>query len=221
MAFGMPTLVVGNITADVTLQHSQNGGKPFVRLTIANTPRVKNRETNQYEDGPASFIGVTLYDQMAENVAATVGKGTRVIAYGELEKRTWTDKENNPRESLQLENVTAFGVDLRFATAQIHRAGQGGAAQAQPQQNAYAPQQGAPAYGPPQGQQPMQQPQQGGYPVPPQPLGAPFQQQGAPAPQGEPVQQGAPVQQQPYYPAQGGQPQQWGDGTAFADDTPF
>ena len=48
MAFGMPTLVVGNLTADPSLAFSQNG-KPYLRLTIANTPRIKNRDTGQYE----------------------------------------------------------------------------------------------------------------------------------------------------------------------------
>lgn len=226
MAFGMPTLVVGNVTADVALQHSQQG-KAYVRLTVANTPRVKNRETNQYEDGPASFIGVTLYDAQAENAAASVTKGTRVIAWGELEKRVWTDKDNNPRESLQLENVTVFGVDLRFARADVHRSGQGGQQQAQQQtgQNPYAQQQGAPqgypqqqgggGYPAPQGQP------QGGYPAPQQgapqqqgyPQGSQFQQpQQAQQPQGQPPAQQAP-QQAPQ--------QQWEQPQQGWDDTPF
>lgn len=237
MAFGMPTLVVGNVTADLELKHGQNGGKPFVRFTVANTPRVKNRDSGQYEDGVATFVSITLYDQQAENAVASVGKGVRVIAYGDLEKQPdWTDREGNLRPGgMQLENVTVFGADLRFATAQIHRATAGGGQQRQQQpqgqQNSYGPQGGQPqqSYGAPQGQQ--QPPQQGGYRAP--------QGGGYPAPQGQqqPPQQGfqQPQGQQP--PAQGQQPpqqgqqppaqgyqqpaQNWDQPAQGWDDTPF
>ncbi|WNN94089.1 SSB protein [Microbacterium phage Fregley] len=237
MAFGMPTLVVGNVTADLELKHGQNGGKPYVRFTVANTPRVKNRDSNQYEDGVATFVSITLYDQQAENAAASVGKGVRVMAYGDLEKQPdWTDREGNLRPGgMQLENVVAFGADLRFATAQIHRATAGGGQQQQqrqaPQGN-YGPQGGQPqqSYGAPQGQQ--QPPQQGGYPAPqaggyPAPQGQQQPpQQGFQQPQGQqaqqPPQQGQPQGQQP--PAQGYQQpaQNWEQPAAGWDDqTPF
>lgn len=213
MAYGMPTLVVGNLTADPVLAYSQNG-KPYARLTIANTPRVK--DGNEWGDGPASFIGVTLFDALAENVAGSLTKGNRVIAYGELEKRVWQDKDGNDRESLQLENVNVFGADLRFARAQIQRAGGNQGGQQRPQQQApqggqqYGPPQGQQQYGPPQGapQGPPQQPQQ-------------VQQQAYPPPQGAPQQAAQPpAQQAPQPPQQWGQ-QQWGDGAAFTDETPF
>ncbi|QJD53286.1 ssDNA-binding protein [Microbacterium phage Tempo] len=239
MAFGMPTLVVGNVTADLELKRGQNGGKPYVRFTVANTPRVKNRDSNQYEDGVATFVSITLYDQQAENAAASVGKGVRVMAYGDLEKQPdWTDREGNLRPGgMQLENVVAFGADLRFATAQIHRATAGGGQQQQQQQRQapqgnYGPQGGQPqqSYGAPQGQQ--QPPQQGGYPAPqaggyPAPQGQQQPpQQGFQQPQGQqaqqPPQQGQPQGQQP--PAQGYQQpaQNWDAPAAGWDDqTPF
>ncbi|UDL15437.1 ssDNA binding protein [Microbacterium phage Pepe25] len=240
MAFGMPTLVVGNVTADLELKHGQNGGKPYVRFSVANTPRVKNRDSGQYEDGIATFVSITLYDQQAENAAASVGKGVRVMAYGDLEKQPdWTDREGNLRPGgMQLENVSAFGADLRFATAQIQRSGQGGQGggqqrQQQGQQQGYGPQGGQPqqSYGPPQGQQGFQQ-QGGGYPAP-QGQQQPPQQGGYPAPQGQQPQQqmqnpqGQPAQQAPQgQPAQQGfqqqAPQQNWDAPAQGwDDTPF
>jgi single-strand DNA-binding protein len=227
MSYGMPTLVVGNLTADPELKFSQNG-KPYVRLTIANTPRVKDRDTNQWSDGPASFIGVTLYDDYATNAAASVTKGTRVVAYGELEKRVWQDSNGLDRESLQLENVTTFAVDLRFAQANVQRAAKGGQQQAPAQQQGgqqYGPPQGG-QYGPPQGQQ--YAPPQG----PPQQYGPP---QGAPSAQGQwpsqggpgPQQFAPPQQPQQGYPAPAGQPQQppaqqgAAPGYQYPDETPF
>lgn len=223
MAFGMPTLCVGNLTGDPQLQTSGNG-KPYCRLTIANTPRVKNRQTNEYEDGPTSFIGVTLYDALAENVAASLTKGMRVIAYGELETRTWQDKQTNEQRSgLQLENCNVIGPDLRFATAQVTRGGRGGGQQGGQQQPQQGYQQGPPQggyqqgppqqqgyqQGPPQGQQPQQGYQQGPLQQQPQYTQGP--------PQGQQPQQAQQPQQQPYQqpfmPSQG-QP-------AYGDDTPF
>lgn len=210
MAFGMPTLVVGNLTADPELKQSQSG-KSYVRITIASTPRIKDRQTNEYVDGEPSFISVTLYDQLAENVAASFSKGTRVMAYGELETRAWFDDQQQKRTGLQLENVTAIGPELRFARAQVQKAGQGGQRQ-QPQQGGYGqqqPQQGPPQQGPPQGYQqgPPQQQAPGGYPAQQQPGGYPAQQ----PPQQAPQQGGYPAQQpQQGGPQQPGQPQQQG-----------
>lgn len=224
MSYGMPTLVVGNLTADPELKKS-NQGKSYTRVTIANTPRVKDKQTQQWGDGPASFISVTLYDDLAENVAASLTKGTRVVAYGELEKRVWTDNNNQERDSLQLENVTVFAADLRFARVQVARAGQGGGQQRQ------APQQGGQQYGPPQGQPQQQygppQPQQG-YPAPQgqQPQQA-FVPQGPPPaiqqPQGQPQGYPAPQQQAPvqgFAPPAGYDPN-FAGGSPYGDDTPF
>lgn len=240
MSYGMPSLVVGNLTADPELQTGQSG-KQFVRLNIANTPRVKNG--NEWTDGPASFVSVTLFDHYAVNTAASLKKGHRVIAFGELEKRTWTDKQSGAeREGLQLENVTYFGLDLRFVTAVVTKAGaarQGG----QGAPNGYGPGQGAPGgygpqgggYAPPQGG--GYTPNGGGY-APPQ--GYPQQgqmppQQGQPPQQGgymgpglqQPPQQGVPPQQEQLIPGQtapwevpGGAGQQAGY-NQYGDETPF
>lgn len=212
MAFGMPTLVVGNLTGDPQLQTSQ-GGKTFCRLTIASTSRVKNRQTNEYEDGATSFVGITLYDTLAENVAASLSKGMRVIAYGELETRTWQDKQTNEQRSgLQLENCNVIGPDLRFATAQVTRGGRGGGQQGgqqQPQQGyQQGPPQGGYQQGPPQGQQPQQGYQQGPPQQQPQYTQGPPQQQMPP--------QGPPPQQQPYQ-----QPFQPSQGQPPYGETPF
>lgn len=221
MAFGMPTLLVGNLTSDPELKNAQSG-KAYVRLTVATTPRVKNRQTNAYEDGPPSFISVTLYDALAENVAASLSKGNRVIAYGSLEKRVWMDTSTNQeREGLQLEDVTAFGADLRFARASIARAGAGGGGgqqRAVAQQNGQQYGQPQQQYGQPQyGQQPPQQAfvQQGPPTALQQPAGYPAPQQAPQQPQQAP-QQGYPPQQ----PVAGYDPN-FAGGSPYADDTPF
>ena len=44
--------VVGNLTSDPELRALSNGAS-VASFTIASTPRTFNRNTNQFEDGPA------------------------------------------------------------------------------------------------------------------------------------------------------------------------
>lgn len=171
--------VVGNLTADVELRSTQ-AGKSVANGTIASTPRSFNRQTNEWDDGETLFLRFSVWNEYAEHVAATLGKGNQVIALGFLKQRNFQDKEGNNRTSIELE-VSEIGPALRFATAQIVRAtkGQGGGQQ-QVQQGApqqYGPPQGQ-QYGPPQGQQAPQQqmPPQQNYPAQQQPMQAPPQQ---------------------------------------------
>lgn len=213
--------VVGNLTADPELRYTQNG-LPVASFTIASTPRSFDRQANEWKDGEALFLRCSAWRQLGEHIAASLTKGMRVIAQGNLKQNSYQDKEGNNRTAIELE-VTDLGPSLQFATAQVVRATQGGGqGQQQPQQpQGYAPSQGAPQQGPPQGYgapqgapqqgQPMQQPQ--GYPAPQQQ--APQQQMQQPMQQQQQQPQQAPQQQMP-----SPQNPQWGNQTGF-DQTPF
>lgn len=183
---------VGNLTDDPEFR-STSGGQNVSNFTLASTPRNFDRAANEWKDGETSFLRCSAWRETAEHIQASLKKGMRVIAQGRLRMRKYQDSQGQERTAWELE-VDEIGPALRYATAQVTRAGntQGGG-QPQQQGGAYGPPQGA--YGPPQGaygapQQPMQQ---GGYPAPPQQ---------------QPMQQ-APVQQQPMQqPMQPQQPQQ-------------
>lgn len=119
--------VIGNLTADPELRYTQNG-LPVANLTIASTPRVFDRQANEFKDGDALFLRASVWREFAEHVAGSLQKGSRVIAQGELKQRSYQDKEGNNRTSIELE-ISAIGPDLRYATAQVTRsASNGGAA---------------------------------------------------------------------------------------------
>ena len=230
-------LWVGNMTADPEHRTTQNG-LSVANFTVASTPRTFDRQANEWKDGEASFLRCSAWRELADHIAATFTKGMRVMVYGRLSMKNYQDREGNQRTAWELE-VDEVGPSLKYATAQVTRAGngQGGGQQQAPQQGQgnYGPPQGN--YGPPQGQQ--MAPQQGSYPAPQQQQAPPqqqpqqgYQQPPQQAPQQQvqqqpPQQQVQPMSQQPQQQPQPGafqspadwqqQPQQG----AFGDQTPF
>ena len=111
--------IQGNLTADPELRFTQNG-LAVANLTIASTPKVFNKNTNQMEDGEALFLRASVWREFAENVAASLHKGTRVIAQGRLVQKSYETKEGEKRTSMELE-IDSIGPDLRFATASVEK----------------------------------------------------------------------------------------------------
>ena len=119
--------IVGNLTADVELRYTQNG-LPVANGTIASTPRTFDKQSNEWKDGEALFIRFSIWKQPAEHAAGSLTKGTRVIATGKLKQRSYQDREGNQRTAIELD-VDEIGPSLRYATAQVTRAGSGGGQQ--------------------------------------------------------------------------------------------
>lgn len=113
--------VVGNLTSDPELRYTQNG-LAVANFTIASTPRVFNRTSNEYEDGEALFLRASVWREYAEQVAGSLTKGSRVIAQGRLKQRSYETKEGEKRTSFELE-IDEIGPSLRYATAVITRVG--------------------------------------------------------------------------------------------------
>lgn len=122
--------VVGNLVADPEPRVSQ-GGKTWVTFRIASTPRVRDKQSGDWADGEALWLGCRAYGEYADNIAASLTKGMRVIVQGRLTQRSYTDNQGAQRTSLDLE-VEEVGPSLRFASAQVTRkSGGGGTQQAQ------------------------------------------------------------------------------------------
>jgi single-strand DNA-binding protein len=121
--------VIGNLTADPELRYTQNG-LPVANFTVASTPRSFDRQANEWKDDEALFLRCSVWREVAEHVAGSLTKGTRVIVQGRLKQRSYQDREGNNRTALELE-VDEIGPSLRYATAQVTRtagSGAGGAA---------------------------------------------------------------------------------------------
>ena len=80
--------IVGNLTADPELRTIASG-VVVCGFTIASTPRIWNRQTNQYEDGQALFLRCSAWRDLANHCAQSLKKGTRVIVMGRLQQRSY------------------------------------------------------------------------------------------------------------------------------------
>jgi single-strand DNA-binding protein len=66
---------------------------------VATTPRVFDKTSNQWTDGAASFMPVTVWRQLAENVAESLKRGDRVIAHGTLHQEHYQTGDGDKRST--------------------------------------------------------------------------------------------------------------------------
>lgn len=116
--------VVGNLTADPEIRTLSNGGT-VANFTIASTPRVYNRQANQWEDGQALFLRCSAWRDLASHCVQTLHKGMRVIAQGRLQQRSYQAQDGSNRTVIEM-TVDEIGPSLRYATAQVQKMQSGG-----------------------------------------------------------------------------------------------
>jgi single-strand DNA-binding protein len=122
--------IVGNLTDEPELRFT-NSGTAVASFTVASTPRVRDRESGSWRDGDTLFLRCTLWRQAAENAAASLGKGSRVILSGRLRQRSY-DTPGGERRTLVEVEVDELGASLRHATATVTKNTPSGAEPGQP-----------------------------------------------------------------------------------------
>src|SRR4051794_6128933 len=116
--------VIGNLTDDPELRFTPSGAA-VANFTVASTPRILDKATNEWKDGDALFLRCSVWRQAAENVAESLQRGSRVMVTGRLRQRSYETKEGEKRTVVELE-VDEIGPSLRFATAKVTKAARGG-----------------------------------------------------------------------------------------------
>jgi single-strand DNA-binding protein len=116
--------VVGNLTADPELRFTPSGAA-VASFTVASTPRVLDKATNEWKDGDAVFMRCSVWRQAAENVAESLQKGMRVIVTGRLRQRSYETREGEKRTVMEME-VDEVGPALKYATAKVNKVQRGG-----------------------------------------------------------------------------------------------
>lgn len=96
----------GNLTADVEVRFSQ-AGKAWASFGVACSDRVRDPQGN-WTQGDPTFIQVKVFGQTAENVAATLSRGSRVVVSGRW-KQDVVEKDGVPRryDSVIADSVAA------------------------------------------------------------------------------------------------------------------
>ena len=115
--------VIGNITADPELRFTP-AGAAVANFTVASTPRVFDRQSNEWKDGDALFMRCNIWREAAENVAESLTRGSRVIVSGRLKQRSYETREGEKRTVIELE-VDEIGPSLKYATAKVNKAARG------------------------------------------------------------------------------------------------
>lgn len=118
MANGNNVDLIGNVTRDPELRFTPSG-QAVATFGLAVNRRWQNRQTQAWEES-TSFFDVVCWAQLAENVAESVTKGTRLIVSGRLDQRSWETAEGDKRSKVEVV-ADEVGPSLRWATATVAR----------------------------------------------------------------------------------------------------
>lgn len=112
------TTIVGNVTREPELRFT-GGGKGVCSFAVAVGRRWKPQNSDKWEE-VTTFYNVSCWDQLAENVAASVRKGTRVVITGVVEMREYETRDGEKGRSLEI-RPDEIGVSLRWARVDIEK----------------------------------------------------------------------------------------------------
>jgi single-strand DNA-binding protein len=114
-------MISGNVVSDPRLSVTQRGD---VRTSfrIAHNRRFQNRTTGEWCDGETTYVDVTCWRQLAQNVADSVVRGMPVVVTGRLEIRqvAAVDAQAPARTFVTVE-AAAVGPDLSLGTVAFTR----------------------------------------------------------------------------------------------------
>lgn len=98
--------IIGNLTRDPELFETANGTK-YCRFTLAVNRKFKDSEGKVVTD----FLPVTAWRQLGEMCATYLSKGKKVAVVGELQTRTWQDKDG-----VQKSGIDIIADEIEFLT---------------------------------------------------------------------------------------------------------
>lgn len=114
MANGNFVMIVGNAARQPELRFTASG-QAVTTFGVAVNRRWQNKQTQEWEEA-VSFFDVVAWQQLAENVAESVDKGSRVTVSGRLEQRSWETQEGDKRSKVEIV-ADDIALSLRFGTA--------------------------------------------------------------------------------------------------------
>lgn len=113
--------LVGNLTKEPEIRYTGSGrGQLSFGIAVSRRYQVNNEWQEQ-----TSFFNVVAWGTLAENAAASLSKGTRVVVTGRLEQRSYETKEGEKRTIVEV-IADEIGPSLRWARAEIERVAGGG-----------------------------------------------------------------------------------------------
>ena len=111
--------LTGNTTRDPELSFTA-GGTAVAAFGLAINSRKKDTD-GSWIDGDPQFFDIKAFGELAENIAESISKGTRVVINGRLNYSSWESKDDSGKRSKVEIIADSIGADLRWATAQVTR----------------------------------------------------------------------------------------------------
>ena len=110
------TTVIGNAVTDVSLRVTSSGTS-VASFRIASNSRRFDKSTSSWIDQEPSYLSITAWSQLAENVALSVHKGQPLVVTGKLKVRQWQDADKSGT-NVEID-ATAIGHDLNRGTSEF------------------------------------------------------------------------------------------------------
>lgn len=108
--------LVGNMTRDPELRFT-TGGRAHAAFGLAVNRRYQ--QNNEWVE-QVSFFNVICWGTLAENAAASLNKGMRVLVSGRLEQRRYDDAEGNKKSVVEV-IADDLGPSMRWARAEVEK----------------------------------------------------------------------------------------------------
>ena len=115
MADGNEVTLVGNITKEPELRFTASG-QAVTNFSLAVNRRWKAKDSNEWSES-TSYFEVVCWGTLAENVADSLTKGSRVIVNGRLQQETW-EVDGQKRHAVKV-IADEVGPSLRWDTATV------------------------------------------------------------------------------------------------------
>jgi single-strand DNA-binding protein len=121
------------MTGNPTLRATKTGSS-LLTVGLAVTRRWRDKQDNWEEQ--TSFFDVTAWGELADNSAASLSKGNKVVVVGRLEQQEWTDKNDGSTKRKVVVIADDIAVSLRKATVEgVAKSGNPAAQSGQQYQN--------------------------------------------------------------------------------------
>lgn len=108
--------IIGNLTREPELRFTTTG-RASASFGVAVSRRYQSNGEWQEQ---TSFFNVTAWANLAENAAASLTKGTRVVVTGRLEQRSYETQQGEKRTVVEVV-ADDIGPSLKWARAEVER----------------------------------------------------------------------------------------------------
>jgi single-strand DNA-binding protein len=89
-------------------------------MRVGMTTRRIDKDTGEWQDGNTSYVTVTCWRTLANNVASCLRKGEPVVVRGKFKTSSYEDRAGRPRSEIEIEAETV-GHDLGRGVAHFQR----------------------------------------------------------------------------------------------------